>query len=141
MIRLRVTRIHHPQIRIFSRTPRGHVRDLIAARRPRSRKVARLAVRQQRHVARGYVVAIELVPLSTANILRKKYVVAAVRMKPPAADGVREKSQLLPRSARYLHQMKLRGVPKSRRNQHLSLRGMPIRQIGASIRPVSPRSL
>src|SRR5260370_30689544 len=111
MIRLRVTRIHHPQIRIFSCTPRGHVRDLIAARRPRSRKVARLAVRQQRHVARGYVVAIELVPLSTANILRKKYVVAAIRMKPPAADGVPEKTQMLPCSSRLLHTLMLMRIP------------------------------
>src|SRR2546430_17201074 len=80
-------------------------------------------------------------PPPAANILRKKYVVAAIRMKTAAADGVREKSQLLPRPARYLHQMKLRRIPKSRRDQHLSLRGMPIRQIGATIRPVSPRRL
>src|SRR6266403_4749431 len=61
--------------------------------------------------------------------------------EPPAADGVRKKSKLLPLSARHLHQMKLRRLREPCRNQHLSLRGMPIREAGASIRPVSPRRL
>src|SRR5882762_6280000 len=100
MIALGVRRIHHPQIRVLSRPPRGHVSDLVAARRPRSREVPRLAIRQQRHVASGHVVAIELIPLATSNILRKQDVVAVVWMKPTASDGVREKRQLLPLASR-----------------------------------------
>src|SRR5260370_29414419 len=135
MIGLRITWIHYPQIRIFSRAPRGHIRDLIAARRPRSCKVPRLAVRQQRYVARGNVIAIQLIPFAAANILRKKNVVAAVRMKPPAPDGVRKKRQLLPLPAWRFHEMKLRRFCEPRGNQHLSPHRMPIRQTGASLRP------
>src|SRR5438270_10380862 len=101
MIGLRITWIHQPQIRIFSRTSGGHVCDLIAARRPRPRKVSRLSVRQQRHVTSGHVVTIELVPFATANVLRKENVVTPIRMKPPAPDGVREKRQLLPFPTRH----------------------------------------
>jgi len=89
-----ITWIHHPQIRILAGAPRGHVRDLIAARRHGPGKFPRLAVRQQRHVARGNVIAIQLVPLPPPISFAKKNVVTAVWMKPPAADGVRKKSKL-----------------------------------------------
>ena len=64
-----------------------------------------------------------------------------MRMKAPAPDGVREKSQLLPRPSRHFHHMKLRGLRKSRGDQHFAFCGVPIRQIRASIRPVSSRRL
>src|SRR6266700_5990390 len=104
--------------------------------RLRTRRIPRLPIRHQCHIATGDVVTIKLVPLAAADILSKKNVVSAVRMKPPASDGVREKRQLLPRPARRLHQMKLRRLRKPRRNQHLSFCGMPIRQTGTSIRRI-----
>src|SRR5437899_5065532 len=100
-----------------------------------------LPVSQQRHVARSHVVTIKLVPLSAANILREQNVIPAMWMKSSAANGVREKRQLLALSARHLHQMKLRGVPKPCGNQHLALRGMPVREAGTAIRCVSASRL
>src|SRR5438034_9124049 len=91
-------------------------------------------------MARGHVVTIKLEPLAASNVLRKKNVVTAIRVKPPAAYRVREERQLLPLASRHLHQMKLGRLRKPRGNQHLSFRGMPIRQVRAPIGCVPPRS-
>ena len=62
-------------------------------------------------------------------------------MKPPAANGIREERQLLPRAARHLHEVKLRRISEPRGNQHFAPRRMPIRKAGGAKRRVSPRSL
>src|SRR5579883_546149 len=128
MVGFWIGRIHDPEVRVLSRPAGGHVRDLISARGKRSHEVAGLAVRQQGYVSGPHVIAIELKPLASSNILRENDVISAVRMKSPGRHAVREKRELRPRSAGTPHQMKLRRIAEARGNQHFPLLGMPVRE-------------
>src|ERR1700730_11062718 len=95
MITFWVGGIHYPKIGVFAGAARGHVSDTIALRRPGAQKIARSAVRQQSDVAGGAFVAIELEPLTAADIFLKDDVVAGVGMETAEAHCIREESELV----------------------------------------------
>ena len=68
---------------------------MIAFGRPRAKQIARFSVGEQRDIAGGDVVAIELIPFAAANIFGENNVVAAIGVKAPSAHRISEKGKLV----------------------------------------------
>src|SRR5438309_2347605 len=94
VIGLGVGRIHREQIDVLTRAPRRAVGQLAATLEPNGAGVAGLAIGEQGDVARGYVIAIELVKLSSAYVFAEDEVISLLRFVLCAADRVGVEGQL-----------------------------------------------
>src|SRR5581483_6333946 len=127
-----------PQIHVVAGAAGGAINDAVAAVRPHHAGVARFAVGEQRGLTARQVVAVELEKLVAAAVLGIDERFAGGGLELAAGDAVREKRELRARSAGELHIVDLRGIGKSRADEHLAARGMPAAEAGAADLRVGP---
>src|SRR5439155_24636336 len=94
-----VGRVHDIEIEIRAVASRRGVGHDVASVRPDVADIARLAVGEQPDVPGTALVAIELKPLSTADVFAEDKITAAVGMVRSTRDAIGEEGQLGPRPA------------------------------------------
>jgi hypothetical protein len=118
-------RVDHPDVGVVAVPLRRGVDQPLPVARPGPAGVARLAVREQRHLARPEVQPVELEELPSPDVLREHDHVRGVLMERRIPDRVVEERDLPPRPARHLHDVQLRGVGEARPDQDLLPGRMP----------------
>ena len=118
--------VHYPDVQVAPVAPRGHVRIPVALVRPGAAHIARLAVREQRDVPGGGVIAILLEELGPPDVLGEHDVTAVGRLVRRARYGVGEERELRAVTAGRPHPVQLGHVAKPGPDDHLAPRGVPV---------------
>jgi hypothetical protein len=82
-----------------------------------------------------------LEPLATTNIPLKHHVIAGSGLKPSSVNWVGRKRELLTRSARHFHQMRLIGISETRADQQFTALRMPVRRKRGASLSIAPGGL
>ena len=120
-----VGRVHNIEINIRAVASRRGIGHDVPSVRPDVADIARLAVGEQPDVPGTDLVAIELKPLSTADVFAEDKITAAVGMVRSTRDAIGEEGQLGPRAAGHLDFVDLRRIGEARADKHLAPRRMP----------------
>ena len=94
--------------------------------------VARFAVGEQRDVAAGHVIAVELVPLAAADVLGEDERRAGDGLEGGAEHAIGEEGELLACASRDLDEMNLAGVGEASGDEHLAFDGVPAEERGGA---------
>jgi hypothetical protein len=121
---LAAVEIEHPDVDIGAVALVAGVRQLGAVVRPQRIGVARLAVGEQAHLARGEVVPVQLPELRAAGIAAEDEA-RSRRVCQHEGDRLLEEGQLLARATGRAHAVCLRGVAEARGHQQAGTVGQP----------------